>query len=79
MIQIIHLKVCQDYTLFIELSSGKKGHFDVKRFWDKGYFNELKNYEYFAQVQNRGRSIFWPHEQDFSADTIEVLLNENGP
>ncbi|MBU0568226.1 DUF2442 domain-containing protein [bacterium] len=74
MIKIIEAVPCNNYTLAIKLDNGKSGIFNVTPFLDKGIFQELKDKHYFEQVHVRGRSIFWPHEQDFCADTIDELM-----
>jgi len=40
---------------------------------DKGIFNELKDINYFKQVKVAFGAIEWPHEQDFSKDTLYLL------
>jgi hypothetical protein len=75
MVKVIDVKPGIDYTLQVVLDNGKSGAFNVAPFLDKGIFLELRDKNYFKQVVTRGRSIYWPHEQDFCADTIEALLN----
>jgi len=74
MVKVIDVKPGIDYTLEVVLDNGKTGAFNVAPFLDKGIFLELRDENYFKQVMTRGRSICWPHEQDFCADTIEALL-----
>ncbi|MBD3316786.1 MAG: DUF2442 domain-containing protein [Chitinivibrionales bacterium] len=74
MVKIIEVIPGAPYTLNIKLDNGKTGTFDLSPFIDKGIFQELKDEVYFRQVKNCGRSISWPHEQDFCADTIDELL-----
>ena len=76
------LKVCQvnatnNYELQVTLSNGKSGVFDVKPYIEKGFFTELKDKGYFNSVRLMFGGVAWPHEQDFSADTIEYELKEN--
>jgi hypothetical protein len=47
--------------------------FDVSSFLDKGIFQELKDESYFKQVSVTFGGIQWPHEQDFSKDTLYLL------
>ena len=47
--------------------------FDVSPFLDKGIFKELKDYNYLKQVSVAFGSVEWPHEQDFSHDTLYLL------
>ncbi|MCI0512335.1 DUF2442 domain-containing protein [candidate division KSB1 bacterium] len=61
----------------VKLSNGKKGLFDVKPDLDKGIFIELKDENYFKSVKLALGGIVWPHEQDFSASTIEYAMELN--
>jgi hypothetical protein len=63
-----------DYTLFVELSDGRAGVFDVKPYLEKGVFRQLKDKNYFKQVSPFFCGIVWPEEQDLSADTISYEL-----
>lgn len=74
MVKVIDVKPGNNYTLQVVLDNGKTGSFNVEPFLDNGIFQELRDKDYFKQVIARGRSICWPHEQDFCADTIEALL-----
>jgi hypothetical protein len=65
-----------NYILFVKLSNGKVGEFDVSRYLNKGIFRELRDHSYFKQVRPAFGGVVWPHEQDFSADTIEVEMRE---
>jgi hypothetical protein len=47
--------------------------FDTSPFLDKGIFNELKDINYFKQVKVAFGAVEWPHEQDFSKDTLYLL------
>jgi hypothetical protein len=44
--------------------------FDVKPYLKGSAFQELTNESYFRLVRPAHHGIAWPHEQDFSADTI---------
>ena len=78
MVKISRVVAKDDYELVVELSNGKKGIFDVKPYLDKGIFTELKNKNYFKSVGIAFGGVAWPHEQDFSADTIEYELQQDG-
>ncbi len=60
----------EDYRIEIQTSSGISGIFDVKPYLRGGAFKELVNEAYFRTVRPVHHGIAWPHEQDFSADTI---------
>jgi hypothetical protein len=76
MVKVVSVVPRDDYKIKICLDNGKTGLFDVVPFLDKGFFTELKDLNCFRQVLTRGRSISWPHSQDFCADTIDALLHE---
>ena len=62
-----------DYKLIITFDNDEKRIFDVAPYLDKGIFSELKNSDYFQKVKVAFGSIEWPHEQDFSKDTLYIL------
>lgn len=70
MLKVSKVIANNDYTLSVELSDGRSGIFDVKPYLEKGVFTQLKDQEYFKQVQPLFCGIVWPNEQDLSADTI---------
>lgn len=59
-----------DYKVEILTSSGISGVFDVKPYLGGSAFRELHTASYFRLVRPAHHGIAWPHEQDFSADTI---------
>jgi hypothetical protein len=59
-----------DYRIEILTSSGVSGFFDVKPYLNGSAFKELADLSYFCLVRPAHHGIMWPHEQDFSADTI---------
>lgn len=60
----------ENYRIDIQTSSGISGIFDVKPYLGGSAFKELVNVAYFRMVRPAHHGIAWPHEQDFSADTI---------
>ena len=74
--RVISVEAKENYTLLVRLSNGKVGEFDVSPYLNKGIFKELKNIGYFGQAKPAFGGVIWPHEQDFSADTIEVEMKE---
>ncbi|HIJ30272.1 MAG TPA: DUF2442 domain-containing protein [Gammaproteobacteria bacterium] len=60
----------ENYKIEILTSSGVSGVFDVKPYLDGEAFKELKDISYFKLVRPAHHGILWPHEQDFSSDTI---------
>ena len=59
-----------DYKVEVLTSSGIAGIFDVKPYLGGSAFKALADESYFRMVRPAHRGIAWPHEQDFSADTI---------
>lgn len=74
MVKVSCVEAKDDYVLSVKLSNGKKGFFDVKPYLDKGIFTELKDKNFFNSVRPAFGGVAWPHEQDFSADTIEYEM-----
>ncbi len=70
---VIAVKPETNYKLAVTFDNGEKRLFDVAPFLDKGVFSELKNVDYFKKVKVSFGAIEWPHEQDFSKDTLYML------
>jgi hypothetical protein len=68
--KVIKAVPLEDYRIDILTSSGVAGVFDVKPYLQGRVFQELRDEAYFRQVRPAHHGIAWPHEQDFSADTI---------
>ena len=62
-----------NYKLKVLFENGEQKEFDVKPFFDKGIFVELRDEEYFSQVRVAFGAVQWPNEQDFSNDTLYLL------
>ncbi len=77
MLKVKKVHANNDFTLFVELSDGRAGIFDVKPYLDKGVFTQLKDKDYFKQVKPFFCGIIWTNEQDLSADTIAHELKSN--
>ncbi len=60
----------EDHKIEILTSSGITGIFDVKPYLSGSAFQELMDESYFRLVRPVRYGIAWPHEQDFSSDTI---------
>lgn len=67
-----------DYKIDIQTSSGISGIFDVKPYLGGSAFKELADESYFRLVRPAHHGIRWPHEQDFSADTIISDIQQTG-
>lgn len=73
---VINFEVLSDYKIKITLSNGSKGIFDVKPYLERGIFKELRDYNYFKKIKIEYGTITWPHEQDFSPETIETKMRK---
>lgn len=71
--RVIAVEAEQKYILKLVFENNEVRLFDASPFLDKGIFNELKDFNYFKQVKVAFGSIEWPHEQDFSKDTLYLL------
>ena len=45
-------------------------YFDVSPYWQSSFFNELQDWDYFKLVTVSGRTVRWPHDQDFAPETL---------
>ena len=70
---VIGVEVKQKYILKLAFENKEVRLFDATPFLDKGIFNELKDINYFKQVKVAFGAVEWPHEQDFSKDTLYLL------
>ena len=68
-----NIEPINNFQLKILFENGEQRLFDVSPYLDKGIFAELKDESYFKSVRVVFGSIEWPHEQDFSYDTLYVL------
>jgi hypothetical protein len=74
--KVIAVEARENHVLFVRMANGKSGEFDVSPYLNRGIFTELQNEGYFRQAKPAFGGIAWPHQQDFSADTIEVEMVE---
>jgi hypothetical protein len=70
---VVSVEVKQKYILKLAFENKEVRLFDTSPFLDKGIFNELKDIYYFKQVNVAFGAVEWPHEQDFSKDTLYLL------
>jgi hypothetical protein len=67
---ILEATPLHDFKISIRTSSGLAGMFNVKPYLKGSAFKELNDESYFRLVHPAHHGISWPHEQDFSSDTI---------
>jgi hypothetical protein len=64
------VKPLSDYQIYVEIEDGRKGVFDMKPYLDRGIFRELKDVNYFNQVDILFGAVTWPNEQDIAPETL---------
>lgn len=74
--KVVTVEARSNHILFVRMSNGRSGEFDVSPYLNRGIFGELKKESYFRQVKPAFGGVVWPHEQDFSADTIEIEMRD---
>jgi hypothetical protein len=67
---IKNIQIAGESTLFVEFADGKTKLVDLKKYFSKGTFSQLKDPGYFQLVKNNGYFIAWPNDQELSADTL---------
>ena len=70
---VINVEVKQEYILKLAFDNKETRLFDTSPFLNKGIFNELKDINYFKQVKVAFGAVEWPHEKEFSKDTLYLL------
>ncbi len=76
---VIEVEPLDNYKLKVKLSNGLKGIFDVSPYLNSDFFKELKDPAYFHRVFVKHGTVVWPHEQDFSPETIEARMAKIEP
>ena len=71
--RVISVETVNDHFLRLSFENNEIKLFDASPFLDKGIFRELQDYNYFKQASVAFGSVQWPHEQDFSNDTLYLL------
>ena len=59
-----------DFSLDLKFNDGSVKRFDVKPYLDYEVFRELKDLNYFKQVDVAFGTVQWPNEQDISPETL---------
>lgn len=63
-------------VLWVELTNGACGEFDVKPYMNSDFFSSLRNADYFQQVKLFFSGVGWPDGQDLGPDTIAAELRQ---
>jgi hypothetical protein len=70
---VVSVEAVKKHFLKVSFENNEIKLFDASPFLDKGIFKELQDYSYFRQASVAFGSVEWPHEQDFSNDTLYLL------
>jgi len=70
---VVSVEALKNHVLKLSFENNEVKLFDASPFLDKGIFKELQDYHYFKRVSVAFGSVEWPHEQDFSYDTLYLL------
>ena len=70
--KVVTVKANEDFSLDLKFDDNSLRRFDARPYLDFGVFNELKDIGYFKQVRIAYGTVQWPHEQDFSPDTLYI-------
>ncbi|MBL4911188.1 MAG: DUF2442 domain-containing protein [Alteromonadaceae bacterium] len=71
--RVISVEATNNHFLKLSFDNNEIKLFDASPFLDKGIFKELQDSNYFKQASVAFGSVEWPHEQDFSYDTLYLL------
>ncbi len=63
----------ENHQLKLRFENSDLKIFDVSPYLNKGIFKELQDNNYFKSVRVASGAVQWPHEQDFSHDTLYLL------
>jgi len=80
-IKVTAVKANDDFSLDLRFSDGSVKRFDTKPYLDYEVFRELKDLNYFRQVDLAFGTVQWSHEQDISPETLYlegVPVSDNG-
>jgi hypothetical protein len=68
--RVVNVKPEKDYTLHLWFTNGEEGIFDVKPYFDKGIFGDLKDIYMFNTVHPDGLSVEWGNDASLCPDTV---------
>jgi len=70
--KVTAVKANDDFSLDLRFSDGSVKNFDAKPYLDYEVFRELKDLNYFKQVDVAFGTVQWPNEQDISPETLYI-------
>ncbi|MBF0132661.1 MAG: DUF2442 domain-containing protein [Magnetococcales bacterium] len=68
--KVVAVEPEEHQALVLAFANGERRRFDVSPYLDKGIFRELRDPIYFRRVRVVSGYVTWPHDQDFSWDTL---------
>ncbi|MBF0130421.1 MAG: DUF2442 domain-containing protein [Alphaproteobacteria bacterium] len=68
--EVTTVQALEGFTLLLTFANGERRLFSVEPYLDRGVFKELRDPAYFRSVRAISGFVAWPHEQDFSPDTL---------
>lgn len=68
--KVVAVEPEEHQSLVLAFANGERRRFDVSPYLDKGIFRELRDPTYFRRVRAMSGYVTWPHDQDFSWDTL---------
>lgn len=70
--KVVAAQANEDFSLDLKFNDDSVRRFDATPYLELGVFQELKNIAYFKQVSIAYGTVQWPHEEDFSPDTLYI-------
>ena len=68
--RVTAVRANDDFSLDLKFNDGSVKTFDSKPYLDYEVFRELKDLNYFKQVNLAFGTVQWPHEQDIGPETL---------
>ena len=77
-LDVIDVKPLENYILLLTFENGEKRKFDVKPYFSKGIFTELKNEDVFKSVKVAFGTVEWCNKADIDPEELykESILVE---
>lgn len=68
--EVRNVEPLENFVLLLTFGNGERRVFSVAPYLDKGIFTELCDADYFRTVCAANGFVSWPHDQNFSPDTL---------
>jgi hypothetical protein len=70
--KVTSVRANDEFSLDLQFNDGSLKRFDAKPYLDYEVFRELKDLNYFKQVDLAFGTVQWPHEQDIRPETLNL-------